>query len=684
MPLIKEKKKVLITAALPYANGMLHFGHIAGSYLPADVYARYKRMNQEDVLFICGSDEYGIAVSISAEQAKRTPQQQVDYYHAINQSLFQKLNISFDYYGRTTTETHSKLVQEFFFSLKENGHIEEKVTLQLYSEQDHRFLADRYVVGICPKCRYEEARGDECPKCGASFEAIDLIEPRSKITKAPLIKKPTKHWFLRFDHFKDQLGHFLDEKKWKPNVFQFAKHYVEELRERAITRDTSWGIPVPLSEAEGKVFYVWFDAPIGYISISQEWASKIRQDEEAWKDYWLDPNTELVQFLGKDNIPFHAVFFPAMIMGQDVPYQLVDQLPANEFYNLEGHQFSKSSGWTIDLERFLTRFSVDAIRYAIASNAPENGDSEFSFKDFQMRVNGDLVGKFGNFANRVLTFIRTKMQTTELHFDRLDEQDHDMIDALEEKNNEILSCYEEFKVRKACSVMMDIASIGNSYFDSKKPWILIKDPSKKQELEKVIGLCLYILKVLALISFPIIPDAAKTLWELLGFEELIESVNLRSELKIVSFNAADLKEPKILFNKIEDVMIEEEIALLKNQIELNKSHHAPLKAICSIEDVERLDLRVGQIVSWMPVQKSKKLLKLEVDLGFEKRTIVSGIALDIEDKESLIGKKVIVVANLKPAKLMGIESQGMLLAGSSEKHFEIPTLMNLPVGSQIH
>lgn len=677
-----SQKKYLITAALPYANGMLHFGHIAGSYLPADCYARYRRMNQDDVLFICGSDEYGIAVSISAEQAGRTPKEQVDHFHKINRELFEKLNISFDYYGRTTTDTHAETTKEFFFSLLNNGHVEEKYTEQLFSEKDQKFLADRYVEGGCPKCKFENARGDECPKCGASFEALDLINPRSKLTKAPLTRKKTKHWFLRFDHFKDQLSHFLEEKDWKPNVYQFAKHYVEELRERAITRDTPWGIHVPLKDAEGKVFYVWFDAPIGYISISKEWA-KHQGDEELWKDFWLNPDTVLVQFLGKDNIPFHAVFFPAMIMGQDIPYKLVDHLPANEFYNLEGKQFSKSSGWTIDLDRFLNNFSADSIRYVIASNAPENGDSEFSWKDYQQRVNSDLVGKFGNLVNRVLTFIVTKMHSPDLKFERLDELDHDFIENVDRLSFEILDSFAEFRVRKACSLIMEIASLGNAYFDAKKPWALFKDPAQKVELDKVMALCLYVLKVLALVSYPVIPTVAKQLWSMLGFEENLETVDIKKELKIVSFNSTELKEPKILFKKIEDDVITQEESILKDTTEKKTVQYEPLKAACTIDQVDLIDLRVGKILEVEKVEKSKKLLKLKVDLGFEIRTIVSGIALDVPDHQSLIGKKVIVVANLQPAKLMGIESQGMLLAGSLGTAFEIPHLLSLEPGSRI-
>src|SRR5579872_6152424 len=398
-----EKERVLITSALPYANGPLHFGHIAGAYLPGDCYARFQRLQGKEVLYICGSDEHGVAITLSAETAGRTPQEHVDHYHGVLQQFFQQLHFSSDHYSRTTWKGHRVTTQEFFNDLLKNGYIEEKITDQLYSENDQKFLADRYVVGTCPKCKFEEARGDECQRCGASYEATDLIHPRSKITGAPLVLKKTNHWFLRFDLFKDQLKEWLTTKKWKSNVLNFAQSYVDELRPRAITRDSNWGIPVPLDSAQGKVFYVWFDAPIGYISATREWAEK-KGTPEAWKEWWCAPKTKLVQFIGKDNIPFHAVFFPAMIMGQNQPYKLVDELPANEFYNLEGRQFSKSEGWYIDLDSFFQKFTADQIRYAIAANAPESQDAEFTWKDFQMRCNAELLGKYGNLAHRTLVF----------------------------------------------------------------------------------------------------------------------------------------------------------------------------------------------------------------------------------------------------------------------------------------
>ncbi len=385
-------QKILITSALPYANGPLHFGHIAGAYLPADCYARFERLKKNDVLYICGSDEYGVAITLSADLAGRTPKEHVDIFHKINKDFFDQLQISFDHYSRTTWEGHVEPTHQFFNDLLENGYIEPRITDQLFSEKDDKFLADRYVVGGCPRCGYENARGDECPNCGASYDAIELKNPRSKLTQAPLVLKKTKHWFLLLDKFKERLNHWVDSKSWKPNVVNFIKGYIEHLHARSITRDSTWGVPVPLPEAEGKVLYVWFDAPIGYISATKEWALLTGRPDR-WKDYWLDQQTKLVNFIGKDNIPFHASIFPAMIMGQNQPYKLVDELPANEFYKLEGKQFSKSDGWSIDLEDFFKKFTTDQIRYAIAANAPETSDSEFTWRDFQLRCNTELLGQ---------------------------------------------------------------------------------------------------------------------------------------------------------------------------------------------------------------------------------------------------------------------------------------------------
>ena len=678
-------EKTLITAALPYANGPLHFGHIAGAYLPADCYARFKRLKGDDVLYICGSDEYGVAITLSAEMAGRSPKEHVDIFHKINKDFFQKLQISFDHYSRTTWEGHVKVVQDFFLDLLKNGYIEKKETLQLFSEAENRFLADRYVQGTCPKCGFDKARGDECQSCGASYEATDLLHPKSKLTGAPLAKKATTHWFLRFDKFKEPLADFLKSKDWKPNVANFAKAYVEDLKPRAITRDSDWGIPVPLPEAEGKVLYVWFDAPIGYVSATKEWAER-QGTPDAWTKYWEDEKTRLVQFIGKDNIPFHAVFFPAMTMGQDKPLKLVDELPANEFYNLEGRQFSKSDGWYIDLDSFFSKYSSDQIRYAIASNAPESQDSEFTWKDFQMRCNAELLGKYGNLVNRVLVFALQSNEGRVPAPSDFQTVDIDFIAKIESIAEEASKAYEHFHLRRACQAIMELAQVSNAYFDTKKPWQASKQPEKAPEMCTTIYCCIQAIKVLALLSSPILPTSAQKVWEMLGFTGLLTEQKWDDVLKMGVVPGTLLPKPMILFAKVEDEQIQKELDTLKALSASVKKENPtlpPLKPEIAFEDVKKLDLRVAKIVQVERVPKSKKLLKLLVDIGFEKRTIVSGIGENMPDIQELVGKQILLVANLKPALLMGIESQGMILSAEHDKVIELPVFSVSPSGASV-
>ncbi len=532
-------KRYLVTAALPYANGPLHFGHIAGCYLPADCYSRFLRQNGEDVFFVSGSDEYGVAITLSAEQAGRSPKEHVDHFHAINKAFFETLKISFDHYSRTTIDIHTKTAQEFFTTLLNNGWVEEQMSDQLYSEADGRFLADRYVEGTCPKCGFDKARGDECTSCGASYEATDLKNPKSKLTGAPLNTKATKHWFLRFDKFKDQLIQWIQDKPWKANVKSFAKHYIDELKPRAITRDSNWGIPVPLDHAEGKVLYVWFDAPIGYISMTKEW------DENRWSDFWQNSDTQLTHFVGKDNIPFHAIFFPAMLMGMDQNYKLVDDLPANEFLQYEGKQFSKSAGHTIDLERFFKQFTPDQIRYVLAANAPETQDADFSWDDFQTRCNSELVGKFGNFANRSLVFIQRKLDAVIPAHGDLTPDDQDFLDRCRELKEQIHAAYSGYSLRKATQLIMELAQIGNIYFDHKKPW---KD---LEGAKTTLYCCLQCLQDLAIAAAPIIPTSAGKLWALLGYATPLTTWNHDPILA-----GQPLPTPEILFAKVEDDQIQ--------------------------------------------------------------------------------------------------------------------------------
>ena len=684
-------QKILITSALPYANGPLHFGHIAGAYLPADCYARFQRLKKRDVLYICGSDEYGVAITLSADLAGRSPQEHVDIFHKINKDFFEKLDISFDHYSRTTWEGHPETVHQYFNDLLANGYIEARITDQLYSEKDQRFLADRYVVGTCPQCGFEQARGDECPRCAASYDAVDLKAPRSKLTNASLVRRPTKHWFLLLEKFKDRLNAWLENKKWKPNVINFIRGYIDELHARAITRDSTWGVSLPLEGVEGKILYVWFDAPIGYISATKEWAQKTGSPEK-WKEYWLDEATKLVNFIGKDNIPFHASIFPAMTMGQNIPYKLVDELPANEFYKLEGKQFSKSDGWYIDLEDFFLKYSVDQIRYAIASNAPETSDSEFIWKDFQLRCNSDLLGKYGNLANRVLVFIKNQSEGKIPEKGVLEPIDEQFLKTIQDLVNQAAESFECFKVRRASQIMMELAQQGNIYFDSKKPWSDAKQPETRSRMNTTLYCCMECLKALALISFPIIPGAASRLWQMMGYTSELRDVDWNIiQHELPSVHQAILQ-PTILFQRVEDEDIEKEMEKLRSLSKKQQSSEMQpspkeqvipaLKPLIDIEDFRKLDLRVGIILKAEPVPKSKKLLQLLVDLGIDQRTIVAGIG-ESYDPSILIGRKVIVVANLKAATLMGIKSEGMLLAGKESGLLELISIESIPIGGVV-
>lgn len=668
-------EKILITSALLYANGSLHPGHIAGAYLPADCYARYQRLQKKDVLYVSGSDEYGFAITLNAELAKKSPQEYVDHFHNQNLKLFEKLDFSFDNYSRTTWKGHKKIVQEFFLDLLKNGYIEEKVENHLFSEKENKFLADRYVLGTCPKCGYENARGDECTKCGATYDSNDLKNPKSKVSLTPLTLKPTKHWYLRFDKFKEKLVSWLDNKNnWKQNVLNFILPYIKDLKPRSITRDSNWGVPLPIENAEGKVLYVWFDAPIGYISACMEWAEKIG-DPEKWKDYWLDPKTKLVHFIGKDNIPFHTIFFPAMIMGQNKPYKLADDVPANEFLMLEGKQFSKSENWYIDIDKFLKKYTVDEFRYYLMANAPENSDADFSYKDFQMRVNSELVGKFGNFIHRTLTFAKNKCFGKQPKVHDLDQIDKKFLNQMTVLVNEISCAYENFHLRKVTQLIMELSQLGNVYFDAKKPWVSSKSEATFQNMYNTIGLSIECIKRLALVSCPVIPKTSQTIWNLIGFNDELakQEWNEINRSEIIADQI--LQEPKILFKKIEDEEIEKDIMSLKEENNF--------KDQIKYDDFAKLDMRVGQILKVEKVEKSERLLLLEVDIGTEKRQIVSGLAkaFSIED---LLGKKVIVLVNLKPTKIMGIESQGMIIAGGeSDDDVELPFFSDLSPGAEV-
>lgn len=669
------RDKVLITAALPYANGPLHFGHIAGAYLPSDVYARYMRLKGADVAYICGSDEYGVAITISAEKAGRTPKEHVDIFHAVNKTFFEKLNISFDHYSRTTNPFHSDLTQKFFLDLFDQGYIEAHTTNQLYSEKENRFLADRYVIGICPKCGFDSARGDECPSCGHSYEAHELKNPRSKVTGDNLVLRPTKHWFLRYDKFKNELKNWIESKPWKVNVINFAKNYIDDLKMRGITRDSDWGVKVPLTDAEGKVMYVWFDAPIGYLSATLEWAS-LKKDPKLFEAFWCDPKTKFVQFVGKDNIPFHAVFFPAMLMGQKTRYKLVDELPANEFYMLEGRQFSKSDGWTIDLDDFFKKYSVDQIRYMIAASAPENQDSEFTWKEFQARSNAELLGKLGNFVHRVITFTCQHLGAKIPSNTNLRQEDKDVLEKLRLLTHDAANAYEVFSLRKATALLMEMASLGNVYFDHQKPWALRKDEAKTCDLESVIYTCLEAIRLMALVAMPIIPESSAKILSFLG---LATSITTPWQ-KFVSTHLEPgqlLKQPEVLFRKIEDQEIADEMLKLQSMAKLAKQEN-----LVNIEDFKKLDIGIAEVIEVADVPGSDKLYKLKVNDGDVIRQVVAGLKEAIT-AEDLLGKQVLILKNLEKAVIRGVESQGMILALKEGKHIRPLTLDGFKIGAKL-
>jgi methionyl-tRNA synthetase len=726
-----SSEKVLITSALLYANGKIHFGHLAGAYLPADIYARFQRLLGKDVLYLSGSDEYGVAILLSAQLAGRTPKEQVDLFHEVNQRIFQRLEFSFDHYSRTTWPGHVSTVQDYFTDLYAKGLITSELSLQLYSPTENQFLADRYVEGHCPKCHYFPARGDECPSCAASYEATDLKDPISKVSKEKLIPKETKHWFLRLDLLKDQLKQWISTRSWKSNVLNFIDNYIEDLRPRAITRDLNWGIPIPLDTShgtEGKVLYVWFDAPIGYISAAKEWAT-LKGTPEAWKHFWLegdDPTStsRLVHFIGKDNIPFHGVIFPAMTLGQNQPYKLVDDLPANEFYLLEGRQFSKSDGWYIDIEEFLDQFSTDQLRYMIAATAPESSDSEFTWKEFQKRCNSDLLGKLGNFANRVLTFIQNSLQAKTPSLDPEYSPALDFISKTTSLMQQIHHAYSSYQVRRATQLIMELAQEGNSFFDRGRPWELNKklksDTLQREErielertLHSILAGCLEALKFLALAISPITPSLAQKLWSLLGFQGDLAQLHWNSVLTSPIPEGYPLPPPTLLTRKVEDEEIQAQIQKLYNSLqETSKKTNTrlpsqnnmeqqtpsqsalaqssapiqPFKPTITFDQLELIDLRVGKILAAELLPKSKKLLKLQVDLGTERgggvRTILSGIRAHYSP-EDVIGKSVVVVANLAPATIMGVESQGMILAAGDSDAFELLTVDTISAGSVI-
>jgi methionyl-tRNA synthetase len=654
-------KRFTITAALPYTNGPIHIGHLAGVYVPADIYARYLRLQGHDVAFICGSDEHGVPITIKAKKEGITPHDVVDRYHANIKTSFEDFGISFDNYSRTSAKTHHQTASEFFKTLYDKGEFIEEVTEQLYDTEANQFLADRFVVGTCPKCGYEESYGDQCEACGTTHNATDLINPKSAITGAIPTLKETKHWFLPLDKHQEFLKEWiLDGHKanWKPNVYGQCKSWIDEgLRPRAVTRDLDWGIPVPVEGGDGKVLYVWFDAPIGYISSTMEWAQRQGKD---WEPYWKDKNTTLVHFIGKDNIVFHCIMFPAMLKAQG-SYILPKNVPANEFLNLEGQKLSTSKNWAVWLPEYLKDFpeKQDVLRYVLTATAPETKDNDFTWKDFQARNNNELVAIFGNFINRVLVLTNKYYEgrvPSPNAFSQIDIQTLENVKAFPESLSKSI---ERYRFREASQELMNLARLGNKYLADEEPWKVIKtDPERVQTIMYV---ALQVSAALAIVSEPFLPASSQKLKTML---------QLPAHSWAAVQHGATLLEPahhigtaSLLFAKIEDAEIEQQLEKLTQSKLENTIANAvvePQKETVSFEEFSKLDMRVGTIISAEKMPKAKKLLVLQVDTGIDVRTIVSGIAENFT-AESVVGKRVTVLVNLAPRALRGVESQGMIL-----------------------
>lgn len=680
-------KRILVTAALPYANGPIHLGHLAGAYLPADIYVRYQRLKGRDIIYICGSDEHGVPITITAEKEGITPQEVVDKYHYMNKESFKRFGISFDNYSRTSLPIHHQTAQEFFLELYRKGILKEKTTQQLYCEKDKMFLADRYVEGICPVCSSQGARGDQCEKCGSWLEQTDLIEPKCKICGSTPVIKNTSHWYLPLGNFQKRLEEWMNTRSdWKENVKQYVYSWFKEgLQDRAVTRDLHWGVKVPIQGVESKVIYVWFDALLGYISSTKEWAQKIGQPEK-WREYWQNQDTRLIHFIGKDNIVFHCIVFPAMLMAwndgrESEIYVLPDNVPANEFLNLEGKKLSTSRNYAVWLNEYLEKFEPDPLRYALASILPETKDTDFSWREFQARNNNELADILGNFINRTLTFVKKNFGNKVPERFELEDIDRELIAKLKEYADKISENYEKFRIRDGVFETMNLARFANKYFNDTEPWKMIKENPRRASTS--INLCLQTVRSLAILFEPVLPFSTRKIWEMLNLDGDIVEAGWSSACELSLETGHQLNEPKILFRKIEDFEIEEEIKKLKIASGEIVDEKIEIKPQISIEDFEKIDLRVAEVVECERVKNSEKLLRLKVKLGSEQRQVVAGIGKHYKPEE-LVGKKVIIVANLKPAKLMGIESQGMLLAAIKDDKLSIlTTLDEIESGSQV-
>lgn len=658
-----NKEKILVTSALPYANGPIHLGHLSGAYLPGDVFVRYHRLKGSDIIYVCGSDEHGVPITITADKENVSPKVIIDRYHEANKKAFERFGMSFDIYSRTSLPVHHETAQTFFKEYYERGLLVEKKTMQFYDEKVKMFLPDRYVEGTCPNCGFEEARSDECEKCGALYDPSELKNPKSKITGETPKLKETSHWYFPLGKFQERLEKYIDDAnskfKWKENVLQYCRGWFKDgLKDRAVTRDLDWGVKVPLDNAEGKVIYVWFEAVLGYVSATKELFEQ-RGDKGGWKNYWQDQNTRYIAFIGKDNTVFHTIIFPAMLMawndGDKEKYLLPENVPANEFLNFEGKKFSKSRGWGIDVDEFLNLFPADSLRYTLASNLPENKDTDFYWKEFQSKNNSELADILGNFINRTFTFAHKHFDGKIPPQNELAEIDKKMLKLIDEYPARVGKLIENYKVKDAVLEAMNLARAANKYFNDSEPWLTLK--RDKDKCATTINVSLQTIYSLAIIFNPIIPFTCKKLLEMLntnpGKWNHAGKQNLEAGHK--------LNETKILFTKIEDNIIEEQINKLGSiEEEIDEKSYE-----ITIEDFGKVDLRVAEVLEAEAIPKSNKLLKIQLNTKGGKRQVVAGIAEHYKP-DDLIGKRVIVVSNLKPAKLFGTESQGMILAVEDE------------------
>ena len=657
-------KRYTITAALPYTNGPIHIGHLAGVYVPADIYARYQRLQGRDVAFICGSDEHGVPITIKAKKEGVSPQDIVDKYHTIIKQSFIDFGISFDNYSRTSAKIHHETASEFFKTLYDKNEFIEEVTEQFYDVDANQFLADRFIIGTCPKCGHEESYGDQCETCGTSHNATDLINPKSAITGATPTLKKTNHWFLPLDKHESFLKQWIltDHKKdWKPNVYGQCKSWIDDgLRPRAVTRDLNWGIPVPIEGAEGKVLYVWFDAPIGYISATKEWAEREGKD---WKVYWKQKDSKLLHFIGKDNIVFHCIIFPAMLKAEG-SYILPENVPANEFLNLEGNKLSTSKNWAVWLHEYLQDFpdKQDVLRYVLTANAPESKDNDFTWKDFQARNNNELVAIFGNFINRIVVLTNKYYEGKVPSPNQLMSVDIETLAKLKAFPGVISSSIERYRFREASQELINLARLGNKYLADEEPWKVIK--LDEDRVKTVMFVALQIASALAVLGEPFLPFSSRKLKDILKMgdnsDHTWDRISQGSELVTAPHVIGT---PELLFSKIEDQEIQIQLDKLqerKNKNIAETKQLDPQKEVISYEDFSKLDIRIGTILSAEKMPKTKKLLLLKVDTGIDVRTVVSGISESYSPSE-VIGKKVTILVNLAPRTLRGVESQGMIL-----------------------